>query len=129
MAKIKIPVYQFTKSGEFVKKWESYYSIIKQNPNYDVRHIFLCCKRGRPSAYEYIWTLNQNENLSNRIKRINSIIPKSIVQFSLKGEFITTWKNIKQLINLTEDYNPARIKDCISGRKKSAYGFIWKYEN
>lgn len=53
-------VYQYTKSGEFVKEWKSTREI-KRELGYFHQHISKCCN-GKPhynTAYGYIWSYNK----------------------------------------------------------------------
>ena len=48
------PVLQYTKSGEFVKEWESA-TDVQRNLNYSNSNISECCTGIRKSAYNFIW--------------------------------------------------------------------------
>lgn len=48
------PILQYTKDGEFVRKWKSIISVEK-NTNYNNAHISKCCKGVRKTAYGYVW--------------------------------------------------------------------------
>ena len=47
---------------------------------------------------------------------------KPIIQFSLNGEFIRKYKFMNEI-----EFNHSHISDCCLGKRKTAYGFIWKY--
>lgn len=52
---------------------------------------------------------------------------KSIIQFSLDGEYIKEWNSItdaSNYLNISKD----NIISCCSGRYKQSGGFIWKYK-
>ena len=72
-------------------------------------------------THNYVNNLQWITNKDNCRKSNN----KPILQFDLNGNFIREWEcaadvgaQIKKGIN-----------DCLKGRKKSAYGSIWKYKN
>lgn len=48
-------VYQYTKSGEFVREWKSFISI-KREKGFNHSIIWRCCNGKCKSAYNYIWT-------------------------------------------------------------------------
>ena len=53
---------------------------------------------------------------------------KRTVQFSLDGEYIKEWKSVADIVKEC-NYGQSNISACCLGRKKSAYGYIWKYKN
>ena len=56
---------------------------------------------------------------------INKCGSKIVFQYTLDGEFIREWPSIAQ-INRELGFNIGAISNCITGRSKSSYGFIWK---
>jgi hypothetical protein len=52
---------------------------------------------------------------------------KPILQFTKDGEFIRDWDSIIQ-VSKELNINSSHICSCCKGRKKSAYGFIWRYK-
>ena len=50
---------------------------------------------------------------------------KPILQFTLDGEFVREWSSATDVGKEVSTH----ICNCLKGRKKSAYGFIWKYKN
>jgi len=53
---------------------------------------------------------------------------KPVIQYNLNGEFIKKWDGAT-LVSKLFSWNPGNISDCCRGKQKTAYGFIWKYEN
>ena len=49
------------------------------------------------------------------------------IQFSMEGEFIKEYEKIKEA-SLETKINKAAISMALSGRRKSAGGYIWKYK-
>lgn len=54
MVKVRIPILQYTKEGEFVKEFDSTISAAK-SVNGNATSISRACRNKRPSAYGYIW--------------------------------------------------------------------------
>lgn len=55
MAKAKsIPILQFTKQGEFIKKWDSAIQV-ERVLGFNSCNIYMCCKGRRKSAHDYKW--------------------------------------------------------------------------
>lgn len=48
------PILQFTKDGEFVKKWDSM-SEIEKELGFNHSHLTSCCRQKKKSAYGYVW--------------------------------------------------------------------------
>lgn len=76
------------------------------------------------------YTLQNCEFISktkNVIERNSRILSKRILQYDLNGNFIKEWKSLKEArINLHLGNNG--ISQTLTGRQKSAYGYIWKYK-
>jgi hypothetical protein len=75
-----------------------------------------------------------DEHISS-IKKSRRKFSKKVYQFSLHGSFIKEWKSkgeaaeyITKKLNLTSNVT-SQIKDCILGYQKTAFGYIWSYEN
>lgn len=49
-----------------------------------------------------------------------------ILQFDKDGNFIRKWRSQKEASRA--GYNQGNIGECARGKRKSAHGFIWKYE-
>lgn len=55
---------------------------------------------------------------------------RKIKQYTLNGEYIKTWDSIKEAEKFVNvKYAQANIVSCCQGKKKRAYGYIWKYED
>jgi hypothetical protein len=68
------------------------------------------------------------------IKDSRRLTSKRVNQYDLQGKFIKQWKSkgeasefLKKQLNLTSNVT-SQIKDCILGRQKTSFGFIWRYE-
>lgn len=58
-------------------------------------------------------------------KRVEKIsIP--IQQYTRQGELVKEWQSAKQ-VERELGYNNGNINSCCNGKRKSAYGFIWRY--
>lgn len=49
-----------------------------------------------------------------------------VLQYDLKNNFIKKWANIKEAQDNLKIFH---ISDCCKGKRKSAGGYIWKYNN
>lgn len=65
---------------------------------------------------------NKKETLE---RKISSSHKKALLQYDMQGNFIREWSSLHE-IGRSLDVNIVNISACANGRKKSAYGFIWK---
>lgn len=89
------------------------------------------------SADNLEWcTYQYNSYYGTRIDRITSLIDykevgrknsKSILQFNLDGSFVKRWDSITNCKGET-GYDKSNIVKCCRGKIKSAYGYVWRYE-
>lgn len=85
------------------------------------------------AAGGYLWAANEL-SLKQKIKELNNIRPLThqikIDQYSLNNEYITTYNSQKEALEaIGRSPNSSGISNNLHGRAKSAYGFIWKYNN
>lgn len=64
----------------------------------------------------------QIENQTNR-----KDCSKVILQYSIDGEFIREWPSGKE-VQRQLDFAQTNISSCCLGKRKTAYGYIWKYK-
>ena len=62
--RIRKPVLQFSKTGEFIKKWESAIQI-KNELGFDNSEIGKCCRGERKLRYGFIWRYEEINGLKN----------------------------------------------------------------
>lgn len=67
-------------------------------------------------------------NICNGGKNCEGARKQSVKQYTLQGEFIKQWERIKDVeIFLNVKGAEGNIVACCKGRKKRAYGYIWRY--
>jgi len=65
--------------------------------------------------------------ISEKMKSYYKTLYKSVLQFSLSGEFIRRFDSLKET---SEDgFVYQNISECCNNKRKTAGGFLWKYEN
>lgn len=52
----KYKFYQYSKSNDLIKIWDSIFDILKENPTYKRHNIYAVCSGEKPSIYGYIWS-------------------------------------------------------------------------
>ena len=73
----------------------------------------------------------QKENVNHAILN-NSLVSiragRHIKQFDTEGHLISRWNSVSDA-SQTLNLKSKTIYNCLSGQKKTAYGFVWKYED
>lgn len=79
----------------------------------------------------YYWDYKDSFDPLNFKKKQLSKKEKSIAQYSLEGELLSIYPTIKDaLIALNKNLKAgSNISQVCKGKRKSAYGYIWKYLN
>lgn len=81
-------------------------------------------KLDHPQKRQKLSELNKGKHLSEETK--NKLM-KPIIQYSLLGEFIKEWNSVTEAAeHLCKPLT--NISSCLTGKMKSAYGFVWKYK-
>lgn len=79
------------------------------------------------------WTDRKgNCNHGTRNKRIgekntNGKLSKPVAQYSINMELIKVWPSARE-IERQLGFAPQNISKCCNGKRKTAYGFIWRYK-
>lgn len=68
-----------------------------------------------------------NINYGTHIQRRSDKRSKPVIQYSKYGEFIKEWKSAIE-IQIQFGYYHSNISRCCNGKRKSAYGFVWRYK-
>lgn len=73
-----------------------------------------------------------NNNFGTRNQRVaekmtNGKLSKTVLQFTLEGNFVKEWKSIRD-VQRNLGYNCGNISSCCTGRYNSANGFVWRYK-
>ena len=64
-----------------------------------------------------------------RIKNANykNTYRRHIAQYDLNGNYINEFTSIQEAMNFLNKTSKA-IQNCLAGRTKTAFGYIWKYK-
>lgn len=72
------------------------------------------------------WGENKNKGHTDRRNGVNNKVNKAVIQYSIKGKFISKFYSIGEASRITGINDGNIIKNC-KGIYKTANGFIWKY--
>lgn len=119
----EVPVYQFDKQGNLLKRYKS---ITNASKSIDISRICIhdCCNGKQASAGGYIWSWN------NKVPKTSIKIKQRCVGvFDLNNNLLNKFNSPKDAaIEIFNNTNKiSGISKCLSNRTKTAYGFIWKY--
>lgn len=116
------PVIQYDLNGNFIKEYEGS-SVI---PNIAEANIIACCKGKLNSAYGYIWRY-KDDTTPLVVPTNYHIANRAISQFSKEGIFINNYPSATIAAQITS-IGRKSIVNCLTGRSKSAGGYLWKYK-
>lgn len=78
-------------------------------------------------AYNLEWsTPRENCNFGTRNTRVAKALSKRVGQYALDGKLVKTWESLAEIKKRTGFYHSA-ICEVANGKRKQAYGFVWKY--
>ena len=94
------------------------------NPNnlLEINHIDENKTNNRVDNLEFC-THQYNMNYGTRTEKTQ----KPILQFSKTGEFIKKWYGVRE-VGRKLGFDSSCISKCCKGKYRTAYGFIWRYE-
>ena len=129
--RLLIPVDQYDKMGQFIQTFTS----VSEAANYasGICNLINCLKGRNPSSGGYQWRYHGEEPPGPLIYKVTdahnwSSAKKSINQYTKDGQYIATFQSAHEAArSLKGKKNSGHISECCARKRKSAYGFIWKY--
>ncbi len=117
-------IYQFDLDGNLIAEYDSALDIKKQT-GFDRCNIMKAVKKkgSTKTPYGFIWSMDININLDD-YKKIDT--KKPVNQYDLDENFINTYPSILNAAK-TNNYQDGKIIDVCKGRRKTAYGYKWRY--
>lgn len=132
--------HNYGQKGVYVsERWHSFSNYILDVSQMDNYHLLLEDSRN--------WTVDKDKlSTEERLysKNTCSIIPlventqlsfegherikKGVNQYSKSGKFIKSYSNLAEVVKELGLKNHGNISNCLNGRNKTAYGFMWKYK-
>ena len=116
----KRPVLQYSLDGEFIKRYDSASSAAKEL-NISFSSVQLCCNGHNKTSHGFVFMYEDEKKEIPNIKNT-----KSVIQYSLDGQFIAEYESAKEVENIF-GYDAHRIRACCRGVGETGYGYKWKY--
>lgn len=121
--------YQYTLSGKFLMSFESTKKAA-QSLNCGQSNIAAACRKEIAYSNGCIWRYSDNysygENLTkDDIKKIHAL-SKSVIQYTLKGEYIQTFDSVTSAAKYIGSSTNEISKVCMK-KNKTSHGCIWRY--
>lgn len=140
LSSITREVAQYTLDGKLIKihptitEAAKIFNInLKKNQFTVGRCINASCRGIQLSAYKYIW-LYKGDSIQERLDFINNKIQspyrKAVVQYTIDGEVKAKYNSLKEACNalgINAKNCCRKISLCCQNKRKSAYGYKWKY--
>ena len=55
LSKQKFNFDQYTRDGEFIRRWDSVEQIISENPGWKWQNIYAACSKYKPTYHNFVW--------------------------------------------------------------------------
>lgn len=126
----RLDVYcQIDTQGKMINIITDLSSFCEKN-GYNRHHIYSCAHGNRKTAHNYQWCLYQNKHLylDKKVEQSHTN-GKTVKQYDLEGNFIKDWPSARSAAIALGKTSGSHISAVCAGRKKTAYGYIWKKEN
>lgn len=128
-----VPVIQYDLLGNYIQDYVTVRDAAKAVGLSNAHGIVEVCKNNQNKAGGYYWRFRQDYDVIPKKIVINTFLSKhwmvKVGQYTKDGELINIFNSIKEAnLSLGKSANDSCITAVCKGRRKSAYGYIWKYE-
>lgn len=125
------PVYQYSLSGEFIKKWSSAVSA-SEILGLSYRGIGKAARGGSDTSGDYIWRYEYTPSVEPIMSGKDRTILGNyhpVSQYTKSGEWVRDYDSLKEAAETIGVGHSGNIASCCIGQRKSAYGYVWKYKS
>lgn len=95
------------------------------------KNISKAARGHRKTAGGYIWKFVDSKNIVYH-PRVYKKTPvrkyRPIIQYTIDNQFVTEYKSLEEATFINNFHTHTNISANLSGRTKSAYGYVWKYK-
>lgn len=125
-----IEIYQLDNTKQIIATFESA-AEAERLLTIDRGSISKCCKNKQISAGGYYWCYAQEYNIYNIKQKSNRFSRDTAVEQLDKNSraVINTFKSISEAARFLKKTCGKHIGECCKGRRKTAYGYKWRYKN
>lgn len=128
-----VAVIQYDLSGNYIQDYITVQDAAKAVGLLQPHGIIEVCKNERNKAGGYYWRFRQDYDVIPKKIVIDTFLSKhwmvKVGQYTKDGELLNIFNSIKEAnLSLGKSANDSCITAVCKGRRKSAYGYIWKYE-
>ena len=124
-----INVCQYTTEGKFLRCFPTKGDL--EDNGFCVKTVLRTCRKQQMTADGYVWLFKDDKFSPPKFQDSKGgTIRKKIECYSLEGKLLYTFNNLKEAAAFAGNTNNRRaaITECAYGRRKQAYGYIWKYK-
>ena len=125
-------VYQYTLKGVYMRKFSGAAEAERQLGKGNSK-ISQCCLSKRKSAYGYLWSYDQIDNLiyNNNSSKAKA---KCVIQYNLEKIPLNSFESVAEAVRILGipgkfDSACTNISACCLGKTNHAYNYIWKYKS
>lgn len=121
-----IPVYQYDKNGQLIKKYNSITEAANEN-GMATTNISKACNGTIKTANGCIWRYEETNFTNEDLEQIfHNEKKRTVVQYSLDGKYINTYASIADATRKT-NIRSSSIGSCCRGEYHHAGGYKWEY--
>lgn len=120
----QIIVHQYSLNGEYLNSYKSIRNA-EQKTGIDHSQIIRCCKMRNRLAGNYQWSYERFKSVPPVRNKVNST---RIKQFTIFGEYITTYDSIIEATKKTGLKSRNSISNVLYGIQSTAGGYYWELE-
>lgn len=130
------PILMYDKEGNFIKQFDCISDTNEYFNNKRACSNVSGCLRGKTKTafgFVFVYIDDDQDTIKKKIsksnKRGNNPNAKAILMYDKEGNFIKRFGCIRDANEyFGKDRNSSGINNCLSGRSKTAYGYVFKYE-
>lgn len=126
---MKQPIDKYSNNGILIKSYESITDACVEDGNLNRSHISECCKGKLCTSGGFVWRFKGDPfDKYHKIDKRTASVDVYSKDGILIGSYQTCMDAIYELFNDTnhKKYN-SHIASCCQGKRKTAYGFVWRY--
>lgn len=124
-----VDVDQYDKNGNYITSFHTKGEL--DDAGFVVKTVLRCCSKEQETSHGFVWRFKGEPfTKPNFIDSKGGTLRKKIDCFTIDGKYIRTFETLLDAaIFMGGKHKRPPICECANGRKKTAFGYIWKYKN